>query len=94
MGRRVLAAGALSALLLVSAACSVSYETVNGKLPIADPFILLHEGTYYAYGTGGTNGFRVYTSKDLRHWRQGGYALSKENVWAVNTEEEYHEVKK
>lgn len=83
MGRRVLAAGALSALLLVSIACSVSYETVNGKLPIADPFILLHEGTYYAYGTGGTNGFRVYTSKDLRHWQQGGYALSKENVWGT-----------
>ena len=41
MGRRVLAAGALSALLLVSIACSVSYETVNGKLPIADPFFLL-----------------------------------------------------
>ena len=56
-------------------------EPLNDKLPIADPYILLHEGTYYAYGTGEPDGFRAYTSKDLKHWKQGDFALSAENVW-------------
>lgn len=60
----------------------------NGQtIPLADPFILLHEGTYYAYGTGGYLGFEVATSKTLKVWnrRQGkrtnGMALHKDDVW-------------
>lgn len=37
------------------------------QLPIADPFVLSHNGTYYAYGTG-ENGFRPYISTDLNEW--------------------------
>ncbi|MDR1154320.1 MAG: hypothetical protein LBL04_06390, partial [Bacteroidales bacterium] len=33
-----------------------------------DPFIMLYEGVYYAYGTSGADGIRVYTSEDLLTW--------------------------
>ena len=41
---------------------------------IRDPFVLLHKGTYYLYGTrsetcwGPADGFDCYTSKDLEEW--------------------------
>ena len=52
------------------------------ELPLADPFILCHEGRYYAYGTG-ERGFRVYESTDLRHWNKGGIALDFDKVWGT-----------
>jgi beta-xylosidase len=46
----------------------------------ADPFVLLHEGTYYAYGTapGAPDGRQVpvLRSHDLVHWEPLGHALS------------------
>jgi len=39
-------------------------------VPLADPFILLHEGVYYAYGTGYKHGFHVYVSRDLATWEK------------------------
>ena len=39
-------------------------------VPLADPFILLHEGVYYAYGTGHNRGFPVYVSRDLVTWEK------------------------
>ena len=50
-------------------------------LPLADPFILLHNNTYYAYGTHADNGIEVYTSDDLKHWKYSGLALKKGDVW-------------
>jgi beta-xylosidase len=49
-----------------------------------DPFIMLHEGVYYAYGTSGADGIRVYTSEDLLTWEipERNLALSKDDVWA------------
>lgn len=46
----------------------------------ADPFVLLHAGAYYAYGTGvtapgTTRVFEVLTSRNLVHWRSLGHAL-------------------
>lgn len=38
------------------------------KVPLADPFILLYRGMYYAYGTHAADGIEVYTSKDLKSW--------------------------
>lgn len=38
------------------------------KVRLADPFILLYNGMYYAYGTHAADGIEVYTSKDLRSW--------------------------
>jgi beta-xylosidase len=47
----------------------------------ADPFVLFHEGTYYAYGTDprndGDRQFEVLQSADLVSWRSLGYALAR-----------------
>lgn len=57
---------------------------------IADPYVLFHEGVYYLYGThtadwpGMQNGIKAYTSTDLVHWEDQGYALSKEDTWGNN----------
>ncbi len=62
----------------------------------ADPFILLHEGTYYLYSTNAPDdGYLVYTSTDLKNWESKGYCLKKDDVmgdfgfWAP--EVMYHE---
>ncbi len=55
---------------------------VSEKLPIADPFILCHEGSYYAYGTSSDEGFAVYTSTDLVSWtRSERMALSRSDSY-------------
>ena len=40
-------------------------EIAAETVPLADPFILLHNGVYYAYGTHSDQGIEVYTSDDL-----------------------------
>ncbi len=59
--------------------------TVSGQpVPLADPFIMLYEGTYYAYGTGPSDGIAVYTSNDLQTWKtpaDGRLALHKKDSW-------------
>ena len=64
-------------------------EVISTTLPIADPYVLLYDGTYYAYGTSVGNGFEVYTSDDLETWkRSSALALSEKdsygdhNFWA------------
>ena len=41
-----------------------------GDLNVRDPFILVHEGLYYMYGTGlaAGPGYGCYTSTDLQSW--------------------------
>lgn len=57
-------------------------ETVSTFLPIADPYILLYEDVYYAYGTSQSDGFKVYTSKDLKSWTCAEHlALHKDNSY-------------
>lgn len=56
-------------------------EETARPVPLADPFILLHEGTYYAYGTHSDNGIEVYTSDDLLTWTLRGLALDKRDAW-------------
>ncbi len=55
-------------------------------LPIADPYVLLHDGTYYAYGTGdlpdGSQGIACFTSKDLTNWKRAGAALRASDSYA------------
>ena len=47
-----------------------------------DPFIVLYENTYYAYGTNADNGIEVYTSDDLEYWTKANeLALKKEDSW-------------
>lgn len=57
-------------------------KAVGETVPLGDPFILLHKGTYYAYGTHSDNGIEVYTSNNLKKWKLHGLALNKDDVWA------------
>lgn len=60
-----------------------SFEIIENRLPIADPYVLYHSGKYYAYGTR-INGFEVYISEDLKHWRRNeSLALPPENSWGA-----------
>lgn len=75
MNRKTLKLGMLFLLPLIAQA-----EGGKSQVPLADPYILLDNGTYYAYGTNDANGIRYYTSDDLRTWQYGGLALNKANT--------------
>jgi len=70
-----------------TAPTSNSMNTSEKKLLTnADPFILCHNGVYYAYGTNHKDGFLAYESKDLRTWKllknsKNNFVLSKNDVW-------------
>ncbi len=57
----------------------VSYTNPVFDQYFADPFVLHHEGQYYAYGTGPLSSdgraFPVLRSSDLVNWKQHGWAL-------------------
>lgn len=66
-------------LCLCFAGCKEKTVVESDYLPIADPYVMLYEGKYYAYGTGGTvegEGFACFSSDDLRNWTREGQALS------------------
>ncbi len=59
-------------------------QSVEMEVPFGDPFILLHEDTYYAYGTSEEDGIAVYISDDLRVWERvegNRLALHKADSW-------------
>lgn len=49
-------------------------EGGKSQIELADPYILLDGGKYYAYGTRDDNGIRCYSSDDLRSWKYEGLA--------------------
>ncbi len=55
-------------------------EGEKSQIPLADPYILLDGGKYYAYGTHDASGIRCYSSDDLRVWKYEGQALSAGNT--------------
>ena len=57
-------------------------------VPLADPFILLYDGVYYAYGTGAEEGIEVMTSDDLKLWKR---AANNENRLALHKNDSYGE---
>ena len=68
-------------LLLLAGVHSASLaQTETSQIPLADPYILLEDGTYYAYGTNDADGIRCYSSTDLKYWRYRGLALNKANT--------------
>lgn len=66
-----------------STQADVPIEPKATLVPLGDPFILLHNGTYYAYGTNAEDGIEVYTSDDLNKWKkENKLALHKNDTWA------------
>lgn len=60
-----------------------SYDIIETRLPIADPYVLFYNDKYYAYGTN-VEGFEVYISDDLKHWKRGEkLALSPKDSWGT-----------
>ena len=52
---------------------------------VADPHVLLHDGTYYLYGTSARDGYRVWSSADLVNWQPRGRALRRtDDTWGRN----------
>lgn len=56
------------------------HEEDKSQVPLADPFILLDNDVYYAYGTHSADGIEVYESADLNTWVCKGLALDKKNT--------------
>ncbi len=90
--------------LLLVAGCSLQRPKEGGEkqnpghthpIVLADPFILLHEGIYYAYGTSTDKGFEAYYSDNLLEWkRHDRLILDKKdsygNKWFWAPEVYYH----
>lgn len=78
---------------LLTAACSSNRSgndrkaagtpcTGTERIPLADPFVMLHGGMYYAYGTYSDRGIAVFVSDDLACWRKlDDLALDKQDSW-------------
>ena len=64
----------LSVLCVLTAAAR---RVKVSQLALADPYILLDGGTYYAYGTHSPRGIEVYSSPDLKVWHYCGLAYDK-----------------
>ncbi|MCR4921297.1 MAG: glycoside hydrolase family 43 protein [Bacteroidaceae bacterium] len=75
----------LALSLLMGSVLPLHAEGDKSQVPLADPYILLDEGKYYAYGTHDSDGIRCYSSDDLHSWKYEGQALNKvnttESVW-------------
>ncbi len=59
-----------------------TYKNPVSQLSAADPFVLKHEGTYYAYCTAAPIGYYVYTSPDLVNWTNQG--LCADMMWGID----------
>lgn len=77
----------LLACFAAGAMCLAAVGAEDTRVPFADPYVLYHDGVYYAYGTSRSNeGIGVATSTDLRTWKwwQGkskdGFALHREDA--------------
>lgn len=67
-------------ILLTIFCLPIMAQTEKSQIPLADPYILLEDGTYYAYGTYDADGIRCYSSTDLKYWKYRGLALNKANT--------------
>ena len=75
-------------VLLPISACKSSDKDDDEKkdytafVTLADPFIMLYDNLYYAYGTNSDVGIEVYTSNDLKEWAKAAdLALHKDNSY-------------
>ena len=78
-------------LAVVTVTCSESKQKLefNNPLPVefGDPYILKSsDGKYYMTGTGGVkDGFKMYSSDDLKEWKDEGriYSGNTDTSWCV-----------
>ncbi|SFB90522.1 Glycosyl hydrolases family 43 [Parapedobacter composti] len=59
-------------------------QPAEASVFFGDPFIMLYEGTYYAYGTSAADGIAVFISDDLLNWKAvpgNRLALHKDDSW-------------
>ena len=49
---------------------AMQYDKKTAEIRIRDPYVLLHDGLYYMYGTGAASGrgYGCYVSPDLENW--------------------------
>jgi len=80
--------GSFNLLMCLSAHADEPRELLETQVapPVlfGDPFVLLYDGTYYAYGTSADDGIAVYMSQDLQTWETvPGHrlALDKKDSW-------------
>ena len=71
---------AVALFLMLLPPLSLRAEGGKSQVPLADPYILLDGGKYYAYGTHDGDGIHCYSSDDLRSWKDEGQALNKSNT--------------
>lgn len=73
----------ISVFVLSCGGSEKSDFTYSTSVPLADPFIMLYDNVYYAYGTNSDNSIEVYTSDDLNVWKkESQLALDKKDSWA------------
>lgn len=51
----------------------------------ADPDVLLYDGKYYLYATGGTGGYDVHVSDDLVNWKKHSKKAVQPVLWGITT---------
>jgi len=74
----------VSIIVLSCKSVDKTEETVHHytHISLGDPFIMLYEDQYYAYGTQAEDGIVVYTSDDLEEWEKApALALHKDNSY-------------
>ena len=69
-------------LLLLTISLSAQQQPVNDTLiPVHDPVIIRQDSTYYIFCTG--MGISVFSSADMKHWKQEKSVFDKAAEWAV-----------
>jgi xylan 1,4-beta-xylosidase len=83
-GLKETSAGLYAQLTARPAPAATYTNPVIAKPTLADPAVLLHNGTYYLYPTDDSRGYDVYTSKDLVGWTKGPRVFDSPypNTWA------------
>ena len=65
--------------------CNSKKTEITVQVPLGDPFIMLHNDIYYAYGTHAPNGIEVYTSSNLQTWEKAPeLALHAKDSWSAD----------
>ncbi len=76
--------GSVSACFAETAGKTYTNPIAGGTIRMGDPFMMLHEGAYYLYGT--TRYFGCWRSEDFTDWRYAGPAYQTgQNKWATGS---------